>query len=165
MAGYTPFEPEQMLAALNRAGVRYVLIGGLAAVLHGGVLRTGDADICPARDPDNLERLAAALHELHAAIRAGDEQVPLPADPTLLRQNDIWNLSTTYGDLDIAFCPAGTAGYEDLAEAAVRYELDDGVTVDVASIDDIIRSKRTADRPKDREALPSLEAIRDEQHG
>ena len=68
----TRFAPEELLGTLERHGVRYVLIGGLAATLHGSPLRTGDADICPARDAANLERLAQALQEIDARIRTAD---------------------------------------------------------------------------------------------
>ena len=68
----SPLDADELFACLDRHGVRYVFIGGLAAVLHGSPLLTSDADICPARDPDNLIRLAAALDDLDARIRAGD---------------------------------------------------------------------------------------------
>lgn len=48
------FQPQVLLEFLERNGVRYVLIGGLAATLHGSPVLTTDADICPARDPDNM---------------------------------------------------------------------------------------------------------------
>ena len=62
-------QPDELFACLDRHGVRYVLIGGLAAVLHGSPLPTLDGDIRPARTPDNLGRLAAALEEMDARIR------------------------------------------------------------------------------------------------
>ncbi len=150
-----------MLRTLERHGVRYLLIGGLAATLHGSPLRTGDADICPARDPENLERLAAALRELQARIRAADMAagVAFACDARFLGQVELLNLTTAYGDLDIAFRPHGTTGYDDLASHAVRYDLE-GLIVPVASLDDVIRSKRAAGRVKDEIALPTLETLR-----
>lgn len=71
----SPLDADELFAYLDRHGVRYVLIGGLAAVLHGSPLLTSDADICPARDPDNLIRLAAALDDLDARIRAGGSRL------------------------------------------------------------------------------------------
>lgn len=138
------------------------MIGGIAATLHGSPLRTGDADICPARTPANLSQLADALAGMEAAIRGDREPVPLPADGGLLATSDIRNLTTRFGDLDIAFRPAGTDGYDDLVTNAVRYELRDGIEVRVASLDDVIRSKRAADRAKDRGVLPVLEALRED---
>jgi hypothetical protein len=150
-----------MLRTLERHRVRYLLIGGLAATLHGSPLRTGDADICPARDPENLERLAAALRELQARICAADTAagVAFACDARFLAQVEIVNLTTIYGDLDIAFRPHGTTGYDDLVPSSVRYDLE-GLIVPVASLDDVIRSKRAAGRPKDQAALPTLETLR-----
>ena len=152
-----------MLGALHRHGVEYVLIGGLAATLHGSTLRTGDADICPARDPDNLDRLSAALRSLDARVRSVDapDGIRFACDAVFFGRVDLCNLTTTAGDLDISFVPAGTAGFDDLAAHAVTYDLD-GLPVPVASLDDVIRSKRAANRAKDRAALPELEALRDE---
>lgn len=64
-----PFQPEEILRVLDHHGVEYVVIGGVAATLHGSILSTTDLDICPARDPKNLVRLAAALKEIDAKIR------------------------------------------------------------------------------------------------
>lgn len=73
----------------------------------------------------------------------------------------IWNLITSAGRLDLVFTPGGTTGFHDLVRAAEPLELD-GVTVLVASLDDIIRSKRAANRDKDSLSLPILERLRDE---
>jgi hypothetical protein len=62
-----PFDPARLLEVLGRHDVEFVLIGGLAGALHGSPAATNDADICPARTPDNLSHLAAALVELGAA--------------------------------------------------------------------------------------------------
>ena len=64
------FDPQQMLAALYESGVQFVLIGGMAAVLHGDVGVTVDLDVVPERNADNLERLASALRILGPRIRA-----------------------------------------------------------------------------------------------
>lgn len=89
------FEPRETLRVLNAHGVRYVVIGNLGAVLYGSPLNTTDADICPSSDPDNLERLAAALRELKARIRtAGVEGgLPFACDAVFLRQMSTTNTS------------------------------------------------------------------------
>ncbi|MBI4486757.1 MAG: hypothetical protein HY655_12170 [Acidobacteria bacterium] len=159
------FQPEALLEILNRHGVRYVLIGGLAATLHGSTLRTGDADVCPENTHDNRVRLAAALIELDARLRSADtpDGVRFPCDATFLSRVALCNFVTKHGDFDISFEPAGTKGYDDLARHAVTYDLG-GLLVPVATIDDVIRSKRAANRAKDRAALPELEALREEIH-
>lgn len=158
-----PFDPARLLATLGRHGVEYVLIGGLAGALHGSPAATNDADICPARDFDNLGRLAAALSELDARVRTDGEPDGLAFDRSaeFLAVVEILNTTTAAGDLDIAFTPSGLAGYDELVERAVTFEID-GDRVLVASLDDIIHSKRTAARPRDLATLPVLEALRDE---
>jgi hypothetical protein len=152
--------------------VRYVLIGMLGATLHGSNLRTGDADICPAADAQNLGRLAAALQQMEPRIRGQiDALDPLgetlfPCEPErLARVRGSLLLSTRYGDLDLVFRPDGTAGYDDLARHAVQYDIGEGLLVPVASLEDILRSKTAADRPKDREALPTLRALIERRRG
>jgi hypothetical protein len=159
----TLLQPEELFAVLDRHQVEYVLIGGLAAVLHGSPLPTVDADICPARDPNNVERLAAALQELEARLRTPDapEGVPFPIEPAFLGQLETVNLVTRRGDLDVAFKPAGTAGFDDLRRAAQSITIG-SLTVRVASLDDVIRSKEAANRAKDRRALPMLRQLREE---
>ncbi|MGH9026287.1 MAG: hypothetical protein ACRDWD_09260 [Acidimicrobiia bacterium] len=158
-----PLQPETIVRVLDEHEVRYVLIGGLAGVLHGAPVNTNDADICPDPDPENLDRLAAALREMDARIRtyAEPEGVPFAADRHFLGRAAMVNLVTRFGDFDISFKPAASDGYEDLVSNAVVYDVD-GIRVKVASLDDIIRSKETANRPKDHRGLPILYALRDE---
>jgi hypothetical protein len=157
------FDPEEMLRVLGAHDVRFVLIGGYGAVLHGSAAFTTDADICPERSPENLRRLAAALRDMDARIRASGAPtgLELVCDEQFLGQMAMVNLITRYGAFDISFNPAGTNGYEDLARGAVEYEIA-GTRVRVASLGDIIRSKEAADRPKDRQLLPHLRALQDE---
>ncbi len=152
-----------MFACLDRHGVRYVLIGGLAAVLHGSPLPTLDADICPARDPDNLDRLAAALVELDARIRTPDspEGVRFAIDAGFLGGVELLNLITRFGDLDLSFRPSGTAGFAELARRAVGMTVR-GLNVPVAALEDVIRSKEAANRPKDHRNLPILRQLLEE---
>lgn len=158
-----PLQPQELFDTLARHHVDYVLIGGLAATLHGSSALTNDADICPDPSPANRERLAAALREMKARVRtdAAPDGVPVTADAEFLRRMQLVNLTTRYGDFDIAFQPAGSDGYDDLAERAINVAID-GTTVRVASLADIIRSKEAADRPKDRATLPVLYALQDE---
>lgn len=148
---------EEIVAALDLHKVRYVVIGGLGAVLHGSPIVTQDADICPARDRENLDRLAAALRELKARLRVAGvpEGIPFPYEGAFLSNVQLLNLSTPFGDLDLSYEPAGTTGYGDLERNAVIYEIA-GRKVAVASLDDIIRSKAAANREKDRAVLPTL---------
>jgi hypothetical protein len=150
----------RLLAVLSRHRVVFVLIGGLAAVFHGSPFPTEDADIAPDSGPANLARLAAALRELNARVRADahPEGVPFACDADALAGAQTWNLVTDVGDLDITFRPSGTQGYRDLRRDAVAAEIY-GVTVQIASLADVIRSKQAANRPKDQRVLPTLREL------
>ena len=136
----------------------------MASQLHGAPIpRTRDADIVPARDDDNLDRLAAALAELDARLWVGPHEpdgVAVPLDRAALAAVDgFLNLVTRFGPLDVTFRPDGTDGYPDLSRNAVVIRLRD-VDVPVASLDDVIRSKEAAGRDKDIATLPALIAHR-----
>lgn len=154
------FRPERILKVLQKHGVRCVLIGGFAAVIHGSPYVTTDVDVVPASDPENLERLSAVLDELEARVWTNDEPegVSFSHDATSLGDVRVWNLVTRFGRLDITFDPAGTQGYEDFARDAVHLKIL-GAEVDVASLADVIRSKEAAGREKDRLVLPVLRRI------
>lgn len=160
MAEPAPFDPEAIFRILERHEVRYVLIGGLAATLHGSPHVTTDVDITPDRDSTNLARLAAALDELDAHVRVEGEPGGLRFDrsPKALARSTILNLTTRHGDLDLTFEPAGTTGYEDLSRQARKIEIR-GTTVRVASLADVVRSKEAAGREKDRLTLPTLRRL------
>lgn len=159
-----PFDPERLLKVLSRHRVKFVLIGALAARLHGFPRLTADADITPADDKRNLERLAAALKDLHAKVYTDSvpEGLPFDRSAAALSRATMWNLVTSAGRLDIAFVPSGTKGYEDLAKGAERFEAF-GVRFLAASLDDIIRSKEATGRARDEDdvvILRELSALR-----
>lgn len=161
MSEIAPFDPERLLDALSRHKVNFVLIGALAARLHGFPRLTADADITPAGDKPNLERLAAALKELDARIYTESipEGLAFDCSSTMLARARMWNLITAAGRLDIAFEPAGVEGYDELKKDAERFEAF-GVRFLVASLDDIIRSKEAAGRPKDLDDVAILRAMK-----
>ena len=152
MPNGVPLDPERLIKVLAKHCVHFVLIGALAARLQGFPRLTADADITPARDRDNLGRLAAALRELDARVftEAVPEGLIFDCSAQRLGRAETWNLITTAGRLDLAFTPSGTSGYEDLAKGALRFRVY-GTELLAASLEDIIRSKQAADRPQDRQ--------------
>jgi hypothetical protein len=155
------FDPELLLRALSHHRVNFVLIGALAARLHGFPRLTADADITPAVDKPNLQRLAAALNELDAKVYTESlpEGLAFDCSAATLSRAAMWNLVTKAGRLHIAFEPAGVEGYDDLKKDAERFEAF-GVRFFVASLDDIIRSKEAAGRPKDLDDVAILRAMK-----
>ncbi len=137
----------------------------MAARLHD----TGHAtvDICPSPVDKNLERLATALRSIDARLRVEGEPTGVAFDPhpEQLRQMSMLTLLTTHGPVDLCFQPAGFAdGYAALRADHVVIVVSE-VSVPVASLADVVASKRSAGRPKDIVALPALEARLREQGG
>lgn len=161
MPGEAEFEPEAVIRLLGRHGVRYVLIGGLAAVTHGAPLVTQDVDVCCARDEANLELLAAALREVHAELRGSPAGLSFRLHAPNLASHERLSFTTDVGWIDIMATPAGTAGYDDLSRTAEVFTLF-GHRVMVASVEDLIRMKREAGRPKDLRVVEELGALREE---
>lgn len=154
------FKWRETFEALDGFGVRFILIGGLAANLHGSPSVTFDIDICHERSMANLEKLADCLRSLQARLRGVDDEVPFLMDAKTLRAGDTFTFSTVNGPLDCLATPAGTDGFDDLASNAVKMHLG-AIELRVASLDDLIRMKRAAGRPKDRVELEILGALRE----
>jgi len=143
-----------------------VIVGGWAAIQHGAVRRTDDLDICPEWSRANLDRLGATLRELGAelAISPGNT-VPVPViDGVLLSRMQIGTWHTRAGGFDILRgipkTETSEARFEELLARARTAEIS-GHTVLVADLEDVVRSKRIADRPKDHEALSELDKLRE----
>jgi hypothetical protein len=158
------FDPVRVCEILNDEGVDYVIVGGFASVGHGSPLPTRDIDVVPSRRADNLEHLARALSRMNAMIRTDREPVPAPIDGAFLEAMPLMlNLVTDFGDLDLTFTPSGgLGGFDEWNANALVVEVAEGTTVAIAALDDIIESKRAANRPKDQMALPYLESLRDQ---
>ena len=158
------FDPVRICRILNEESVEYVIVGGFAAVIRGSSLPTRDIDVVPSRAADNLDRLGRALTRMGAKIRTDAEPVPARIDgPFLANMPLMLNLVTDYGEIDLTFVPSGRAGgFAGWRRDATQEEVSDGLEVLVASLDDVIDSKRAANRPKDQLALPYLESLRDQ---
>lgn len=160
-----PYEPDLLLGTLERHGVRYVVIGGLAAELHGSPYATDDVDVTPSRDRENLTRLIEALQELDAKIRVpeGEPRPEMIWEPDFIERFQNLALTTRHGNLDVCLSPDGTRGYADLERQATKEAVSDTLQVSVASLADVIRSKDAAGRQKDRLHLPVLRELLERQ--
>ena len=164
----------RVVEALERHGVEYLLIGGVAAIGYGASRQTEDTDCVVRRTQANLERVAAALRELNARLRVAgmaDEDakaLPVRIDPTTLDRAGMTTWMTDAGPFDVLAGLEASDGrlkpYEELLERSTVLR-GDGFVLRAAALDDIIEAKERADRPKDREGLPELRAIRDAAKG
>ena len=151
------FSAREIFAKLERHGVDYVAIGGIAANAHGSRRLTLDVDIIPEPDTRNYEQLAAALDELDAPQTAIDSSFREldPRDGFDLARADVLKLPTSAGDLDVVNGAPGAPPYSDLRERAIEVEVR-GTRIRIASLDDLIAMKRASGRPRDLRDIADL---------
>src|SRR5262249_11916132 len=143
----------------QRHGVEFLVIGGQAAVLLGSPLPTYDIDLCYRRTADNLQRLAAALKELHPTLRGAPPDLPFLLDAQSLALGSNFTFNTDQGPLDLLGWVEPFGTYEELVPRAEAHQLGT-VNVLAVGLDDLIAIKRHIRRPKDQAALVQLEALK-----
>jgi hypothetical protein len=167
--GTPVLDVDRILAMLERHRVDFLVVGGVAAIAHGATRPTSDLDCVPRRSGTNIDRLAAALRDLNARLRVAglsDEEaaaLPTPLDRDTLGRMEISTWRTDAGDLDVLVDIPDRSGrgmrFDELISRAAVQDVN-GRTVRIAAVDDLIASKEWADRPKDRETLPELRALK-----
>lgn len=140
-------------------GVEFLVIGGRAEQLMGGARVTYDTDLCYRRSADNLERLAAALKQIKPTLRGAPPDLPFQIDARALALGANFTFNTPYGSLDLLGWVEPIGDYETLAARAEAYPVG-ALTVRTISLDDLIRVKEHIRRPKDRDSLFQLHAIK-----
>jgi predicted nucleotidyltransferase len=156
---WSRFQARPLLRRLVEHGVDFVVVGGIAMIAHGSGRLTHDLDICYATDAANLEALGSALMELGATLHGVPETAPFVPDARTLRHTMILTLDSDDGKIDLLVEPAGAPRYVLLRDRAIDATFD-GITVKVASLDDLEAMKRAAGRPKDLIDLEEIEVIR-----
>lgn len=140
--------------------VEFIVVGGLANVIHGSALMTRDVDVACPMNPDNLLRLFKALESLHPVHRMTPQRLPFTREQ--IQENRLNNLylSTDWGQLDCLGEIKGIGDYQACLARSERINLD-GTVIRVLSLDALIESKRAMGRPRDLHAVLELEAIRE----
>src|SRR3954451_13585074 len=150
----TRFAPERSVAALNDAGVAYVIVGGIAVAAHGVVRATRDLDLVPAPEPANLDILAGTLSDLGAEH---------PVDESLtgasLARPMSFKLATRYGDVQVLNRMPAIPPYAHLRTAAILVELDDSTIATVCSLADLRAMKIASGRPRDLVDVAELDQL------
>ena len=147
------------LLDLTRAGVRFVVVGGVAATLHGSAQVTFDLDISFDPAPDNRERLAAVLLSWRAYLRGVEPGLPFELDARALAVSHVLTLTTVYGDVDVMDSVAGVGDFGEVYRHSTEMDLDPDLRFRVLDLEALIRAKRAAGRRKDLGQLPELEAL------
>jgi hypothetical protein len=150
------FDPYELLGALERRRVTYILIGGFARVIQGTEEITLGVDIVPSLREDNVGRLAQALDDLGAERVDGQS---LDASPASLGEEPALALRTDHGELKVVPEPAGTRGYDDLRWHATGEHIGKGLRPQVASVNDLARMVAALGREQDMPKLMQLRYI------
>ncbi len=149
MAAFEYRQAEELRQVFAKWGVRYLFIGKSGAILLGFPDTTQDVDIFPLRSPENGRALVEALCEIGFSL--SDQQAE-----EIIHGKDFIQLKNGPFDIDLVFAPDGIENFSEAWERHVEVE-----GFPVCHLDDIIASKQSANRVRDREALPRLIAFRD----
>jgi hypothetical protein len=158
----SPLEADRLLQALSGHDVDFVVIGGMAGLVHGSAYPTYDLDVVYARDRANLERMTTALKELDVTLRGAPSDLPFQLDAQTLANGSNFTFDSPHGSFDILGDAAGMGSYEELSSRAVVATIEE-VEVRVASLDHLIAMKRAANRPKDQLMVEEYISLDDQQ--
>src|SRR5437016_2523849 len=139
---------EQVARLLQAQGVRFIVIGGWAAIIHGAARSTNDVDVVYARDAENVQRLVEALQPWQPYLRGAPPGLPFRWDAPTIRAGLNFTLTTQYGDVDLLGEVSGGGAYEQLlpfSQEITAY----GITCHVVTLERLIQLKRAAGRTKD----------------
>ncbi|MHC4063323.1 MAG: hypothetical protein ACYSUI_02315 [Planctomycetota bacterium] len=150
---------ERIAETLLAHHVEFIVIGGQAEVLHGSPRVTYDVDLCYRRSAENLRNLAAALGELKPSLRGAPPDLPFRVDAEALALGCNFTFATALGDLDLLGYLEPLGAYEDIAQRAQTYRVGD-LELRAIALEDSITIKEHLGRPRDREALWQLLAIK-----
>jgi predicted nucleotidyltransferase len=153
-----PLDLRELFRVLAEHDVDYLVIGGVAAQVHGRRRTTKDLDVTPAPETDNFERLAAALVALDAHPTELGPSAPSPTAEQLRLAPIVPPLTTRHGELHILNDIPGADEYTRMRSRALRTDLD-GIAMSIVGVDDLIRMKRTIGRPSDIEDIEALTTV------
>ena len=151
----------QVIPPLVRANVDFILIGGMAAILHGSARVTFDVDVVYSRTHENIERLSIALAPHRSYLRNAPPGLPFAWDTKTIRDGLNFTLTTDLGDIDLLGEVVGGETYNDLLSHSFEVKAF-GVRFKCLDLPTLIRIKEAAGRPKDREAIAELRVLLEE---
>ena len=163
----TPRPPTDFAGLLRRlldARVEFILVGGVAAIVHGSARATFDVDVVYQRSPDNITRLVQALAPFRPYLRGAPPGLPFTFDADTVRRGLNFTLETTLGDIDLLGEVAGGGTYDALVSDCMTVDLF-GSACRSVTLETLVRLKRAAGRPKDLEIIAELETLLDERDG
>jgi predicted nucleotidyltransferase len=152
---------EAVFRALVPAEVQFIVIGGVAAILHGTARITYDVDVVYARDRGNIRRLVAALKPFAPYLRGVPKGLPFAWDERTVLNGLNFTLETNIGDVDLLGEVTGGGTYADLLPHS-QDGMAFGFPCKVVTLEKLIVLKQAAGRPKDLEPIAELQALLEE---
>lgn len=149
---------EKVIRTLDGARVDFIIVGGLAATIHGAARLTQDIDFVYARTEPNIARLVDAFTPYAPYLRGAPAGLPFEWSTTTVQRGLNFTLTTTIGDIDLLGEIVGGGDFDALLEVSVTVDLF-GCPCRCLDLPDLIRTKRAAGRPKDLEAIAELEVL------
>lgn len=147
-----------IIQLLSTSGVEFILIGGLAATVHGSARATFDVDVIYNRTRQNITRLVAALTDVQPYLRGAPPGLPFAFDERTVHMGLNFTLTTTLGSLDLLGEVAGGGNYAQLFPFSAEVEVFN-CRIRVVTLEKLIQLKRAAGRPRDLEAIAELHAL------
>ena len=149
-----------LIERLKKGGVKFVIVGGFAGVVHGCTYVTQDIDICCDFSVANLLALQKALKDQNPVHRMTPQRLKLNLTAENCTQLKNLYLDTDIGQIDCLDSIDGLGDYEDVKKLSEIRDLGDGLRISVLTIDSLIKARKTMNRPRDKEAVLQLEAIK-----
>ena len=150
-----------VIRLFSGAGIECVIVGGLAATIHGSARLTQDIDFVYARTPANIDRLVEALRPHAPYPRGAPPGLPFDWSRTTIERGLNFTLTTTIGDIDLLGEITGGGDYAALLLHSTQVEIF-GCPCRCLDLPALVQAKRAAGRPKDLDALAELEALLEE---
>jgi hypothetical protein len=149
---------EKAIIAMASNAVDVVLIGGVALNLHSSAYVTYDIDFCYSRKRENLDRLASALRPFKPRLRNFPPELPFILDAGTLVNGTVFTLETLIGDIDLLAEVPGIGDFDNVLAESEEFELF-GHSLNVLSIEGLLKAKTAAGREKDIPGIRQLEAL------
>jgi predicted nucleotidyltransferase len=154
-------EFEKLLPILTEAGVEFILIGGVAGVVHGSARATYDVDVLYSRTKENMRRLADALAPHEPSLRDAPADLAFTWGARTIRSGLNFTPTTKLGDVDLFAEVTGGETYSDLLSHSFEVEAF-GVRFKCIDLPTLIRIKEAAGRSKDHETVAELRVLLEE---
>lgn len=150
----------KLIECMTASGVKFVLVGGFAGVVHGCTYVTQDIDVCCDFSAGNLLALQEALKDLRPVHRMTPRRLKLKLTPENCSDFKNLYLDTDIGQLDCLGYIEGLGEYKDVEPLSEIRNIGEGLRIRVLTVDSLIKAKKAMNRPRDKDALLQLEAIK-----